>query len=571
MNASTVTRSLFAVLALLVAAPASLADARDPEDPSEVYAAYFEEYLALFPRFAIEAGDHRFDHLWENDISERHRAQQAELYQRYAKRAAGLARAELDAEGRLDLDLFVDQLENKLDELAFPNHLVPINHFLSTAYTFEEWGSGGSVHPFDTVADYRHFLARIDGFEAWVETAIENMAEGVERDITISRFSAVKAAARVRALVVEDPTASGFYAPIRDLPAEFSAEDRTALTSAYAAAIERRIVPAYAMLADFLEYDYAPHCRETLAWTALPNGRAWYEALVGAFTTSDLTPQQIFDLGVSEIERIGAELERARANVPDGHSLPHFATPELVAKAYEDTLARSQPRLAEMFDLVPKTPLEIKPSDNGSYYEPGSPDGARPGIFRFLRSSGPAAIGEALFVHEAIPGHHYQMSLQRESDQPAFRKNGIYYAFIEGWGLYAESLGRELGLYSDPLQDVSRLESEAIRALRLVWDVGLHAKGWSFEDCEAFGAKYGFGGGGFLRRELERYAVWPGQALSYKVGERKIIELRERAHERLGDDFDVRAFHSLVLRIGAVPLRLLEASVEQWLHQLESE
>jgi uncharacterized protein (DUF885 family) len=294
----------------------------------------------------------------------------------------------------------------------------------------------------------------------------------------------------------------------------------------------------------------------------MPDGAAWYAHLVRHYTTTDLTPDEVFALGEHEVARVGALLHDARERARE-HPRTVYATADEVAAAYGARLALAREHLDALFDVAPRTPLEILPADYGTYYQPGAPDGSRPGVFRF-HFAGPTPISEATFVHEAIPGHHYQMMLQRESPQPDFRKHHLYFAFIEGWGLYAESLGHELGLYRDPHQEVARLHSEMWRALRLVWDVGIHARGWSLERCAQYGEPWGFGLAE-IRWELERYVAWPGQAVTYKLGELRILALRARAQQALGDAFDLRTFHDVVLSTGAVPLDLLDRRVDEWI------
>jgi uncharacterized protein (DUF885 family) len=311
-----------------------------------------------------------------------------------------------------------------------------------------------------------------------------------------------------------------------------------------------------------MQEEYLPSCRDSLAWSDMPGGEEWYAHLVRLYTSSDMTPDEIFALGEKEVARVGALLLAARERAKE-HPRTVYQTADEVAAAYYERLEQAREHIDALFDVAPRTRLEIRPSDYGTFYEPGAPDGSRPGVYRF-HFAGPTSISEATFVHEAIPGHHYQMMLQRESPQPDFRKHHLYFAFIEGWGLYAESLGHELGLYRDPHQEVARLHSEMWRALRLVWDVGIHARGWSLEKCAQYSAPWGFTLAG-IRWELERYVAWPGQALSYKVGEQKIIALRELGRRELGEDFDLRAYHAFVLHTGAVPLDLLEGRVKAWI------
>jgi uncharacterized protein (DUF885 family) len=531
-------------------------------DLDRLFVEYREASRDLFPTQASEAGDHSRDDRWENPLSAEHRAAQAALHRTFLERAEAVEREALDDEQRLNLDLFVHQRRAALAELAFPDHLLPLNPIDCGAWRFASAGQGESFHPFESVRDYENFLARVDGFEAWCESAIDDLQRGVEGGIVLPRPIAVRVLERLREVGNVEPGASDFRRPLERFPDNVSPDDRARLTAAFEEAIEKRILPLYRMLARFVERDYVPRCRTTLGWSALPDGPAWYAALVSQYTTTALTPEELFALGEREVARIGPALLEAGKRA-DEASPTLYATADEVAEAYRARLALVRENLGALLDVAPRTKLEIRPNTVGTFYEPGAPDGSRPGVYWFS-FDGPTTISEATFVHEAIPGHHYQMMLQRESNQPDFRKEGLSFAFIEGWGLYAESLGSELGLYRDPYQEYARLYSEMFRALRLVWDVGLHAKGWSFEDCARYAAPWGFTLAD-IRRELERYVAWPAQALSYKTGELAIRALRDHARTELGEAFSLREFHAFVLELGAVPLDILEREGERWI------
>lgn len=527
-----------------------------------IFTGYRDAARDLFPTQASEAGDHSRDDRWENPLAPEHRAAQVALHRTFLERAEAVDRADLDEEARLNLDLFVWQRRAALDELAFPDPLLPLNPIDCGAWRFADAGAGGSFHPFETVRDYENFLGRVRGFEAWCESAIDELQRGIEAGVVLPRPIAGRVAERLHGIADVAPRESVFWGPLARFPESVSTEDRERLTKAYEAAITDRILPLYRLLTEFVETEYVPHCRDTLGWSALPDGAAWYATLVRTYTTTDRTPDELFGLGEREVARLGPLLLAAREKA-DGAPRVTYTTADEVAAAYRERLELVRSHLGEILDLAPRCALEIRPSSQGTFYEPGAPDGSRPGVYHFF-FDGPTTISEATFVHEAIPGHHYQMMLQRESDQPDFRKEGLSFAFIEGWGLYAESLGGSLGLYRDPYQEYARLYSEMFRALRLVWDVGLHAKGWSFEDCARYAAPWGFSLPE-IERELERYVAWPAQALSYKTGELAIRALRERAEEALGERFSAREFHAFLLRLGAVPLEILEREGERWI------
>jgi uncharacterized protein (DUF885 family) len=392
---------------------------------------------------------------------------------------------------------------------------------------------------------------------------------------------------QIDAMIVADPKQSLFFRPVLEMPDHFGEAERDRLTRSYTQAVEERIIPAYRKLRDFLRFEYVTKTRATTGMSGLPEGNAWYDHLVKTRTTTTLTPEEIFELGLSEIARINGERERMRVESGFQGSLREFAehlrknsppgvrTKEDLLKGYEEIRARVTPRLASLFGRLPNAPYEIRTveefreNSSPSQYHSASPDGSRPGIFyvnaRAIADS-PRRPSEPLFLHEAVPGHHFQISLQRErSALPRFRRFSNYTAFVEGWALYAESLGGELGLYTEPQQYFSRLNSELFRAVRLVVDVGLHRKGWTREQALKFMMEHTMASESGAALEIDRYIALPAQALAYKIGELKISGIRAKAEKILGSKFDVRAFHDELLKDGALPLDLLEAKMDVWM------
>ena len=553
----------------------------------EIFESFFEADLALFPTFATEIGDHRYDDQLEITISEEHIAEQRRLFQRALRRTGEIKLADVDSRDRLYLEVFTRNLQLALDGLRFKQHLMPVRQLASLAVEFPLLGSGAGAHPFRTVTDYENFLKRIDAFETWVDTAIANMRQGIAVGVIQPRPVIERALPQFQAMIVTDAKTSLFYQPVVRMPGDFSEADRNRLTRAYTEAIEQRIVPAYRRLLSFLEGEYLDKTRNTVALSDLPDGKAWYEYLVRTQTTTDLTPEEIFQLGMSEIARIKKEMERMREEKNFTGSLSDFSrylndhaprgyqSRSGLIQGYETIRRTVAPGVAKLFGHAPKAPFEIRTIEEfrersaPSQYWSAAPDGSRPGIF-YVNAAGietnPRAASEPLYLHEAVPGHHFQISLQQERDDlPRFQRFADYNAFIEGWALYTESLGPELGLYQEPSQYFSRLSSELFRAARLVVDVGLHRKGWSRAQAINFLMDTALSSESGATLEVDRYIAVPAQALGYKIGQLRIAAIRSKAEKALGAKFDIRAFHDELLRDGALPLDLLEQKMDRWI------
>jgi uncharacterized protein (DUF885 family) len=556
----------------------------------ELFESYFEAYLTLFPTFATEVGDHRYDDQLEIAISEEHIGAQRRLVQHALTRIGEINSHEIDPGERLYVEVFTRGLRLAIAGQRFKQHLQPVRQLASLVVEFPLFGSGSGFHPFRTVTDYENFLKRIERFELWVETAIVNLRKGAELGIVQPRAVIERTLPQLEAMIVTDTKASLFYQPILRMPDHFSEAERARLTRAYTEAIEQRVVPTYRRLLAFLKDDYLGKTRSTTALSALPDGNAWYEHLVKTQTTTDLTPDEIFQIGLEEIARIKKELERLRddrgfrgslkelsdhltATAPRGYN----SRSDLV-KGYEAIRHTVTPELSKLFGRIPKAPFEIRTIEEfreraaPSQYWTASPDGSRPGIFYVNASrieTSPRRASEPLFLHEALPGHHFQLSLQQErEDLPRFQRFADYTAFVEGWALYAESLGAELGLYKEPSQYFSRLNSELFRAARLVVDVGLHRKNWSREQAIKFLMDTTMSSESGASSEIDRYIAVPAQALGYKIGQLRISAIRAKAETALGQKFDIRAFHDELLKDGALPLDLLEKKMNRWIEQM---
>jgi uncharacterized protein (DUF885 family) len=565
-----------AIVAIIIVAYACASPATGPVPRvGDLARDYDREVTPFFPFTASESGLHQYDRVLANWIGEEYRASLGALCERYLGALRRIDTATLLDQERLTHDVLEFNLDACVQRLRMPWHLMPIDQVgRSLPSEFAVIGAGRGVHRFRTPQNYEDFLGRVDGFVIWIDTAIANMRLGIARGITQPRDVMVKVLPQLDAHIVTDARASVFYEPIKNFPTDFDDPTRAALTGKYVHAIETQIVPAYQRLRAFVSDEYLPRCRTSVGLSALPGGRAMYTFAVRTSTTTSLTPDEIFTLGEREVARISAEIDRLNAEIRAAGEAPpaRYASVDDLLRAYGEFRASVEAGLPRLFKHFPKASFEIRPIEAfrersmPSSYVAASLDGARPGVFYLntaaLRDGEALAMSRSLFLHEAVPGHHFQMALQREKrGVPGFRRFGWYNAFGEGWALYAERLGLELGAYTSRHERVAMLWGELFRGKRLVVDVGLHAKSWTREQAIA----YVGGSRENAEREVERYMAWPGQALGYKIGELKILELRRRAEAALGARFDLRDFHDAVLEDGALPLSVLEAKMERWI------
>ncbi len=577
---------LAAWLTLALGAAAQAGEA--PQELAEMYREFFEENLKLNPIQATAIGDLRYNDQLPNVLGAEFRARQREFNQRWLERIRAVSRDELIGQDRLSYDIFIYNREQALEGMRYPSWQIPLNQFFSFPNFVATMGSGRSIQPFKTVKQYEDWLARMDRIVVVWDQAIGNMREGIAAGVVQPRAIMEKVLPQLAAHVVDDVEESIFLGPVKSFPDEFSAEVKARLSEAYRAAARDKMIPAYRRLYDYVRDEYIPACRETVGWSALPGGGDWYNYRIKTFTTTDLTADEIHAFGLAEVARIRAEMERVMEQVGFEGDLHEFFThletderfyytdAEALLQGYRDLQARVDALLPKLFDVAPKANYEVRAveafraeSSAGASYQPGTPDGSRPGVFyvnTFNLKGQPKYGMETLSIHEASPGHHFQISIQQEiEDLPAFRRFGGYSAFSEGWALYAESLGKELGLFTDPYQYYGRLSDEMLRAMRLVVDTGLHAKGWSRERAIAYMQDNSSMAESDVVSEVERYIAIPGQALAYKVGQRVISNLRAEAEAALGEDFDVRAFHRQVLIDGAMPLDVLARKIREWI------
>jgi uncharacterized protein (DUF885 family) len=565
--------------------PATAADTKQQLDA--LFENYFEDNLRANPLLATYIGDHRYDDLLPNSIGPQYRSAAQAMNQKYLAAIRALDPQALSPADRISYDIFLFEREREARSERFPFHLLPINQAGSLLTVMPALGSGTNAQPFATVEDYERWLQRLDGLVVWMDQAIVNLREGASKGVVQPRAVMEKVLVQLDAMVVPQAQDSQYYAPIQRLPASFSAADRERLTAEYTSILDGKLLPAYARLRDFVRDDYLPQSRSSVAWTALPDGQAWYDYYVQEHTTTKLTPDEIHALGHSEVKRILGEMDQVRRQVGFKGDLeafftfletdPHFTQgPDLLA-GYRTLKTQIDAALPKLFSVLPRADYEVREveafraqSAAGAYYQQPSADGSRPGVFyvnTYNLKAQPKFGMETLSLHEASPGHHFQVSIQQELEGvPRFRRfGGDYTAYVEGWALYAESLGRELGLFTDPYQWYGRLNDEQLRAMRLVVDTGLHAKGWTREQAIRFMLDNSTMAESDVVSEVERYIAWPGQALGYKVGDLRIQGLRHKAEQALGPQFDLRDFHREVLSDGAVPMDVLEAKVDRWI------
>lgn len=500
-------------------------------------------------------------------------------------------RAKLSETDALAYDVFKYTQERALlgvsDAIRALTEVRPVNHFFGLHTYYPTFASGTGVAPFKTVAHYEDNLSRHDDYIAFVNRAIGRFRQGMKSGVLETKLTIGITVTQLETQIGTPLADSQFMAPAKNFPMEFSEADQTRLTAAYEAKTHE-IYAANTRLRDFLRDEYLPVARESVGLSQMKGGAELYALLVQDSTTLPLDPETIHQLGLSEVARIKADLEKLKKEVKFKGTLNQFfdyvrndpqfkpASREALTQSYYDIGKQVDAQIGDYFSLLPKSPLEIRPYDPsteqfeaGGSYQSGSSDGARPGVFYFNAYDLPSRLttgNVTLYLHEGAPGHHFQISLAQENEAlPAFMRYGGTTSFIEGWALYAETLGHEMGFYRDPWNRYGTLQDEQLRAMRLVVDTGIHAKGWSRDQAIDFMMQ----NSGMTRTEVvaevERYIAIPSQALSYKIGALKIQELRQRAENQLGDRFDIKAFHEQILNTGGLPLAVLETKIDRWI------
>ena len=559
---------------------------------NELLENYNEENYKLFPLNATFAGDNRYNDQLPNDLTDEFRDNLKTFYSDTKNSLSKFNDEDLSETEQLSKAVLTWDCDINIARLGFREDLTPINQMWTMNLMFGQLASGSGAQPFENVDDYNNWLKRVDSYIGWLNSAEERMKEGIVVGHVLPKSLIKKVVPQLSSLAdgsVEDHL---FYQPVKNFPEDFLKEDKETLTTAYTEMVQDKIIPAYKKIRDFMNREYMKKGRKSSGIESTPNGKAYYEHQIKTYTTTDMTADEIHQLGLSEVARILSEMEKVKEQVGFKGDLKSFfndlrgnkvlmpyTEPQQIIDNFNSIHDKMKPQVEKLFDLKPKTPFEVRRTEAfreasaSAEYNPGSLDGTRPGVFYAPIPDASAynvLQDEALFLHEAIPGHHYQISLTQESDElPEFRKTLWYSAYGEGWALYTESLGKELGLYTDPYQYFGMLSMEMHRAIRLVVDTGIHSKGWSREKAIQYSLENEAESEASITREIERYMANPGQALSYKMGQLKILELRARAEKTLGEKFDIKEFHNQVLETGCIPLQLLENKIDTWISSIE--
>lgn len=555
---------------------------------------YYEDGLRLNPISATTSGDMRYNDRFPDFLSDAYEDSLRHYYTTYRDAVQAIDDANLSETERLSKAILLWETEINLEGLEFEkNKYMPIDQMWSVNLFMGQLASGSGAQPFKTVEDYRNWLERVKGYLTWMTSAEERMREGMAQGYVLPASLITKVIPQFASMAEGNAEDHLFYGPVSNFPESFSEEEKKQLTQEYKQMIEEQVIPAYKKMHDFMRQDYLPKGRKSSGIADIPGGEDFYKHQIKLYTTTDMTADEIHQLGLKEVERISQEMMAVKEQVGFEGSLKEFfnyvreskdlmpyKSAEEVIQGFEDIHQRMKPNISKLFNVTPKTAFEIRRTEEfreksaSAEYNPGSLDGTRPGIF-YVPVPDAAAYNvysdESLFLHEAIPGHHYQISLTQENeDLPDFRKTLWYSGYGEGWALYSESLGKELGLYTDPYQYFGTLGAEMHRAVRLVVDTGLHSKGWTREEAIQYSLDNEAEPEASVISEIERYMANPGQALSYKIGQLKIQELRDKAQTELGDQFDIREFHTQVLETGAVPLQLLEEKIDRWINEVKN-
>jgi uncharacterized protein (DUF885 family) len=541
---------------------------------------------------SMELSDQRYLERYEDDLLPAYIEARRKINEDTRAKLATIDRTKLGRQDRLSYDIFAWSLSDDADELkpgvADRFQLLPLNQFDGAQITFARDMKQRADYRMEGARDYDATIRRMLGFTRWIDQAILNMREGVAKGVTQPRSVIERMIAQVEMVSGGDPEASLFLIPLKSMPDSLSSEERARITNSYRAAVMGELLPTYRRLGEFLKTEYLPKARKTAGLSGVPGGREMYLHLVRSNTTTELSPDEILDIGLAELKRIEGEMEKTKQAAGFSGSLEafrdflktdaRFKFKDEAAMRAEFTRVRDTVLngLDKAFSTKPRAELTFRfhepfvaPDRPAAEYTPGSGDGRRPGVVilnSFDLPSRPTYTSEVLELHEGVPGHHLQTQYAAANTLlPRFRRFGHETAFVEGWALYAESLGAEFGLYSDPYQKFGALSFDAWRASRLVVDIGMHWLNWPRETAVEFLMAHTTLARAEAEEEIDRYIAIPGQALAYKIGERNIIDLRERAKSALGGKFDLRKFHDAILRDGAMPLEILDAKVERWI------
>ncbi len=551
----------------------------------------WQHYLDKHPEDAsyYGLGNDELNTRW-NNTSTQALTEQAAYNQQTLDDLRAIERDQLSEEDKLNYELFEWQYQMQVEEFQFNTHLIPITQ-RNGVQTQDDFSNFVSLN---SVEDYEHWLSRMEKLPALIKQKITLMEEGIAKGVVPPADTMARVPAQIKKQLVDDPESSLFYKPFKSITKDIDAKSQQHLQQKAKEIIASRVIPAYQDLYQFFTETYLPACRESHGVWDLPNGKAYYEYLVKYFTTTDLTPDEIHELGLREVARNREAMDKIikqvnfegdfQAFIEFLRTDPQFyyETPEALYEGYLAVSKRLDPELVHLFGKLPRTPYGLRPIPDAvapdtttAYYNSPAADGSRAGYYYvnlYQPETRPKYEMEVLSVHEAVPGHHLQLALQMEQgDQPDFRRFINFTVFIEGWGLYSERLGHEMGLYKDPYSHFGQLTYDMWRSVRLVVDTGIHYKGWTRQQAIDYFKANAAKTEQDIINEIDRYITMPGQALAYKIGQLKILDLREKAETELGKHFDIRAFHDVVLGSGAVPLKVLEANVENWINSQHKE
>jgi len=545
----------------------------------------------LFPINATFQGDNRYNDTLPNFLSSTFENQLQQHFKDYKSKLADYNDIDLSENEKMSKAIMQWECDINLEGLGFADY-TPIDQMWSMNLMIGQLASGAGAQPFNTVQEYDNWLSRLEDYREWLASAKTKMEDGIKAGNVLPKSLIKKVIPQLASISDTKLEDNLFYSPITKFPDDFSDEDKERLTSDYSKMISNKIIPGYKGLLDFMENDYMAAGRESSGIDAIPNGQEFYAHQIKLYTTTEMSADEIHELGLAEVARISSEMEKIKEQVSftgdlksffdfvrNKKELMPFDEPQMVIDNFNGIHIKMKEQVDQLFDKKPKTAFEVRRTEAfreasaSAEYNPGSLDGTRPGIFYVPIpdvNKYNVYSDESLFLHEAIPGHHFQISLTQENEElPEFRKTLWYSAYGEGWALYTESLGKELGLYDDPYQYFGMLGAEMHRAIRLVVDTGLHAKGWTREKAIQYSLDNEAESEASITSEIERYMANPGQALSYKIGQLKIRELRAKAEKELGADFNIREFHNQVLETGCVPLALLENKIDGWIMSIK--
>jgi uncharacterized protein (DUF885 family) len=573
---------------ILVTASALFAQVLSSSDAAKKLHALFNEdwewSLQQYPESATLLGDNRYNDRvtdYSTEAIERRKIHEREMLDRVQK----IDRSQLKGQDVISYDLFLRDKKFNVEGARFPTEYMPIDQMNGVQITF---GQLAGATPFRNAKDYEDYVARLAAFATQIDQLIALMKRGIETKWLPPAIPLRSVPAQIEGQIFDDPTKSPLFVPFARFPEGVSAGDRAKLVDSGTKMIAGSLTPAFKKLAAFIKESYLPVCRKDVSASSLPDGEAFYQYAIRRHTTTNLTAKEIHEIGKREVARIHAEMEAVVQQVGFKKTFQEFLTflrtdprfyyskPDELVAGYSHISKRADGRLPELFAELPRTPYGVRvipeyeaPAQTTAYYQPGAADGSRAGYYMintYKLDTRPTYEMEALTLHESVPGHHLQIARSQElQGLPDFRRNAGYTAYIEGWGLYAESLGTEMGFYTDPYSKFGQLTYEMWRACRLVVDTGMHAFGWSRQQAINFMKENTAKTENDIIVEVDRYIVWPGQALAYKMGELKIKELRTRASKELGARFDVRRFHNAVLDDGPLPLDLLEIRIDEWI------